>query len=234
MANGCIAWLLLFTLTVGGCRSPQQQQQLESPVCPLPVSSSPAPPVAACHDGSLFRAGDNPYSDTTASKVGDVLTVLIQERHSVQENDDVNLQKKSDLQVSANIEPKALLSQLSFLTDAVGKLQGNRESKHENKVKYEKKSYLSDRMAVVVTEVRPDGLLVVFGKRQITLPNETKTLALTGLINAGDVAADNTISSERIALASIQVEGEGVLTATAEPGLAARSFQWLLDLVWPF
>jgi flagellar L-ring protein precursor FlgH len=221
----------MFVLLVVACSA---QEKITPPVYPAPAASLPVPVATAPQDGSVFQPREDLYSDTTAHKTGDVLTVLIQERHTVQENDDVNLQKKSELNVSANIEPKALLSQLSFLTDAIGKLQGSRESKHENKVKYEKKSYLTDRLAVVVTEVRPDGLLVVYGKRQITLPNETKTLALTGLVNAGDVMSDNSVSSDRIALSSIQVEGEGVLTATTEPGFAARTFQWIFDLVWPF
>jgi len=207
-----------------------------SPSIPIPaypslpeMQESKLPP----QEGSLYRDQEELYANTTAKKKGDVLTVIVQERHTMEENGDVDLQKKSETKLSGNFEPKSLVSKLPFVGEAV-QIEGGRESSNTGKVKYQKKSYLTDRLPVIVTEVRPDGLMLIWGKRQIALNSEIKTVALSGLIHPKDVSDDNTIYSDRIALATIHIDGKGSFSATTEPSPSSKTFQWILDFIWPF
>ncbi|NUM35380.1 MAG: flagellar basal body L-ring protein FlgH [Candidatus Brocadiae bacterium] len=218
----------LVALLVTACSSSPSSFPIPS-YPPLPET----PTSIVQQDGSLYRDQEELYASTTAKKKGDVLTVLVQERHTVEEDGDVDLQRKSQTKLDGNFEPKSVVSKLPFVGETV-QIEGGRESTHTGKVKYQKKSYLTDRLPVIVTEVRPDGLMVVWGKRQISLSTEVKTVALSGLIHPKDVSDDNTVYSDRIALATIHIEGKGSFTATTDPGTSSKTFQWILDFVWPF
>ena len=205
-----------------------------SPVYP-PALPPKAPVKKNLSDGSLFTENVDLYADGRAHKVGNILTVLIEEKGTIEQDGTVDLSKESEVETS--VEPTKLgdlTKYLPFIANQLSQLKGSRKNSHKGESKYEKSSNIKESLAVVVTEVRSDGLLVVWGKRHIVLDGETKTLAMTGLVNPDDVRSDNTIYSTRIALSSIHIEGRGTLTATTEPGLASKTFRWLLDTFWPF
>lgn len=223
-------------LFLSACFTTQKRKPLMPP--PAYPKSNHKPLIAGNkavnRDGSLFSEDGDIYTDTSAHKKGDILTVIIQELSNIKQDDKVELKKKSSTSTSA--EPKNFITKYIPVLgpNQFSALKGERDSNHNGEVKYYKKSRVTDRMAVVITEVRPDGLLTLWGKRQMVLDGETKTVTLTGLVNTNDIRPDNTVFSDRIALSSINFEGHGTLTSTTEPGLGAKTFRWVLDLLWPF
>jgi flagellar L-ring protein precursor FlgH len=81
-----------------------------------------------------------------------------------------------------------------------------------------------------VIEVLPAGNLRVWGYKQITVNRETQYLVVDGIVRPRDVQMDNSVSSELMAEAKIEITGSGVISDKQGPGWGAR----LLDALWPF
>ncbi|MBR0035434.1 MAG: flagellar basal body L-ring protein FlgH, partial [Synergistaceae bacterium] len=89
----------------------------------------------------------------------------------------------------------------------------------------ERKHHATATLACLVTEVLPNGNLVIEGTRDIRTSEETLQLQLAGVIRPQDVNADNQISSQLVANAEISVKGRGVLTRSQKPGIITQILQ---------
>ena len=76
----------------------------------------------------------------------------------------------------------------------------------------------------------PGGAMQIEGARETKVNNETQYLVVRGIVRSVDVAADNSVTSNRIADAHIAYYGEGVIADKTKPGWLTR----LLDNLWPF
>jgi flagellar L-ring protein precursor FlgH len=80
-----------------------------------------------------------------------------------------------------------------------------------------------------VVDVLDNGNLVVEGRRNIVLGDNTKTILITGIARAGDIDAGNAVRSERLHNFSVAIEGEGPLSRAEREGILSR----LIDILWP-
>jgi flagellar L-ring protein precursor FlgH len=81
-----------------------------------------------------------------------------------------------------------------------------------------------------VTEVLPNGNLIIFGKRKMKVNNETQIITVSGIIRPADIDTDNRIKSTYIADALIEYTGQGVIAEKQKPGWGSR----VVDIIWPF
>ena len=81
-----------------------------------------------------------------------------------------------------------------------------------------------------VIEVQPGGNLRVWGWKQVRVNREIQYLVVEGIVRPRDIQMDNTIASNLLAKAKIEVTGSGVVADKQGPGLGTR----LLDRLWPF
>jgi flagellar L-ring protein precursor FlgH len=86
------------------------------------------------------------------------------------------------------------------------------------------------RLAAVVTQVLPNGNLVVTAKQEVRVNSELRQLTVSGVVRPQDIASDNTVSHDRMAEARIDYGGRGTLTDLQQP----RWGQQVLDAVMPF
>ena len=89
---------------------------------------------------------------------------------------------------------------------------------------------LQTSVAAVVTEVLPDGNLVVSGSQEVRVNFELRQLSVAGIIRPHDISKDNTIPYEKIAEARISYGGRGRLSEVQQPGWG----QQLYDNFKPF
>ncbi|MEM7199118.1 MAG: flagellar basal body L-ring protein FlgH [Planctomycetota bacterium] len=183
---------------------------------------------------NLYRSVRNPRSpiaDLRAGRVGDILTISVQEAHSITNEDRVDRNNQTSL--AARLEDYTL-SEHTFKTNILPKIDVRQERDFQGEARQEKDSNIQASIAVIVVDVQPNGNLVVAGSRVVNVDDETKTLRISGIVRPLDIAADNTVRSTQVADARLSVTGEGANTRVTTRGPVAQVFDTMVWLAWPF
>ena len=180
------------------------------------------------NDGSLWSE-DRPqsflFSDFKAGRMGDVVTVRIVESSKGNKNASTKTEKDSSLSTSISAffgMPSDKLSQASVGAET--------SEKHDGAGSTSRSSELTAVITARVIDVMPNGNLVIDGRREVIVNNETQLLYVTGIVRPEDIGPNNTVLSSYIADAKITYTGTGVVSDKQRVGWFVR----LLDKVWPF
>jgi len=146
-------------------------------------------------------------SDLRARHVGDTITIAVNEATSAVSSGTVKTARTSSAQSSiANLAgitkatgPLANLAQLSTNTALAGQGTTTRDTR------------LTTTMSAVVTDVLPNGNLLIQGTRNLGVNSENQVVAVRGIIRPIDLDTSNTVLSSRIAQMEIHVNGKGVV-----------------------
>jgi flagellar L-ring protein precursor FlgH len=180
---------------------------------PVPVAAS----IQRGVSGGVFSSdGLSLTSDARAYRVGDVVTVILQETTQASKRAGTSFSKGS----SASVAPLGALGKTFAKTNidisADRSFKGDSTSTQQNA--------LSGALTVIVQEVLPNGLLRVAGEKNMTLNQGEEFLRLKGYVRAADVDADNQVSSLRVANARIVYSAKGVLADANSAGWLTRFF----------
>jgi len=167
--------------------------------------------------GGVFSADTvSLTSDARAFRVGDVVTVLLQETTQASKKAGTSFSKGS----SASVDPLGALGKTfgrtALSASADRDFQGNATSTQQNA--------LSGAVTVIVQEVLPNGLLRVAGEKRLQLNQGEEFLRVKGYLRAADIDSDNQVSSLRVANARIAYSGQGTLADANTPGWLTRFF----------
>ena len=105
-----------------------------------------------------------------------------------------------------------------------------RASSTDNKGSVNRNESLLTNVAAVVTQVLPNGNLVVEGKQEIRVNFEIRELIVAGIVRPEDIQSDNTIDSGKIAQARIAYGGRGQITDVQQPRYGSQ----VMDVLLPF
>ncbi len=171
------------------------------------------------------------YRDLRAKKVGDIVTIIVRERARSRDSGSVESKKDSSFKtiIKSLFGIKDEVSDITGLKDPTNLLDLSSSYSYKGSGKSEQSSYLETKITAVVTQVLPNGNLVIEGKRTILVNGERKIVGIRGVVRPYDIAPDNTVSSEYIANAEIVYEGKGVVSKSQSPLLFTRLLLWL----WP-
>jgi len=146
-------------------------------------------------------------SDLRARRVGDIVTILVQEKASAVSSGTVKTQRNSSLQ--------STISAAGGITRATGPWANLAKASTANSLDGQgattRDTTLTATISAVVTQVLPNGSLVIQGTKNVKINNENQILGLRGLVRPVDLDTTNTVSSDRVAQMDLQVNGKGVV-----------------------
>jgi flagellar L-ring protein precursor FlgH len=189
---------------------------------------------APTEPASLWRSGARSFfKDQRAAQVGDIVTVLVNTTDAADvENASTETRTGSETMGMPNffglesqlpkILAKAVNASSLVSENSAGNAGGTGVIKRNETVTL--------RLAGVITQVLPNGNLVVAARQEMRVNSELRELRVSGVIRPQDIASDNTVPHDRMAEARISYGGRGQLTDVQTP----RYGQQALDLLLPF
>ncbi len=173
------------------------------------------------------------FKDQRANNVGDILTVIIDI------DDEAALENESERSRSASegfgmnsllglesqltkVLPESVTGENLVDTDSTSRSRGSGSTEREEEVNM--------RMAATVTQILPNGNMLIQGRQEVRVNFEKRILELAGIIRPEDITTDNTIESDKIAEARISYGGKGQITDMQQP----RYGQQVYDILFPF
>ena len=185
-----------------------------------------APPLAlAPPDASLFRAGAGAFlGDQRAARKGDILTVRV----NVQDRAEVGNTTARTRGGSENAGLTAALGLGVATPDPL--IAGNSKSQFNGSGNISRSETINMTMSAIVTDVLPNGNLMIRGRQEIRVNYELRELIVTGMVRPQDISRDNSIRHTQIAEARISYGGRGQLTQAQQ----ARWGQQIYDALFPF
>ena len=182
----------------------------------LAVASIAAAQEAEENPGSLWPGNTyfNPLMGRTAHRVGDILSIVINENTTATWAATTSTAKSDSTNVA---QPNIPIIGGLFKALGIGA-----SSSTSGQGTTTQTGTLSAKMSAVVVKVMPNGNLVIKGTRNVKVNKDTQLVTLMGVVRVDDVRTDNTILSEKIANAEITTDGKGQIADRQRQGLHHR------------
>ncbi len=200
-----------------------------------PVSMPmPAAHAAPAEANSLWRAGSRAFfKDQRAAQVGDIITVLVNIADTANLENDSNGKRTVDQTMGVpalfgfqnilpTILPKPIDPSKLVSVSSDGSAGGTASIKRNESVTL--------RLAGTITQVLPNGNLVLAARQEVRVNSELRELQVSGIVRPQDIASDNTVQHDRLAEARIAYGGRGQMTAVQTPRWGAQ----IGDILLPF
>lgn len=200
-----------------------------------PVSMPmPAPAVEVRRPNSLWRAGARSFfKDQRAGRVGDILTMLItiDDKADIDNKSVRTRDNTEDASIGAFLGYETSLSRVLPETINPGSLIDiDSKTSNTGNGTIDRSEKINLKIAVVITQVLPNGNLVVHGRQEVRVNFEVRQLQVAGIVRREDITAVNTISYEKVAEARISYGGAGQITDVQQPRYGSQ----VLDVLLPF
>ncbi len=183
--------------------------------------------VAAARADSIWPSGrsiTSRYGDRRAGAAGDILTIVVAESVAAQNSQSTKSTRDSSLEDAIS---KFVYSGLAVHKGELPGMSGTGKATYSGGGDVSNTQSLSSRAAVLVTDVLPNGNLVIEGVRVVRFSGETQYVVLHGLVRQLDIATDNTVISSNIAVARVEFYSEGALTDAQKRGWLAKVYEKL-------
>jgi len=208
--------------TGAGCNKDDEQVKNDPVFAPIePVE----PAVNVIPTGSLFQDSyaNNLYSDIKAHRVGDIITVYLEESTSASKQAGTTFDKNNNYSIEiADITLPSVTE--SGVTVYGGGGEGSQTSSFSGDSGADQSNSLQGSITVNVTRVLSNGNLEIRGEKWLMLNNGEEFIRIKGVIRSQDVGADNSISSTHIANSRIQYGGTGDFASTQKQGWLTSFF----------
>ncbi len=239
--------LALACLSLAGCGTLQRLSEIGTPPRMTPITdptrdpewrpvSMPMPrpePVIATAN-SLWRPGSRAFfKDQRAAQVGDIVTVVVNIVDTATLKNGTTATRTGNQAVGvpdlfgiqsalSRTLPKGVDLTKLVTTNSVGSAVGGGNITRAETIQL--------RVAGGITQVLPNGNMVVTGRQEVRINSELRELLISGVVRPQDILSDNTVLHDRMAEARISYGGRGQLTDVQTP----RYGQQLIDAISPF
>jgi len=182
--------------------------------------------------GTIYDPNSGPpvaLADKTAARVGDLLTVIIQENQNLRNEEKSGQSKISNLNyqlIDFAVKPDAFSS--------LPTMQTGRQDQFAGQANIEKRGTFTARLTAMVIDTLPNGNLVIQGRRELRIDGDVKLIEFSGVVRRYDVTRMNTVQSELVADARVSYVGEGPARKSLERRGLAKWLHSAVDWLWPF
>ncbi|MCL2589919.1 MAG: flagellar basal body L-ring protein FlgH [Betaproteobacteria bacterium] len=191
-----------------------------------PMSVRPAAALESrAANGAIWQPGLD-YSlleDRRARRVGDIITVNLVERTSAQKNANSSANRASSssggLTAASSKLPLSGLAGLTVEADAKSTFEGKGAAAANNA--------FSGTITVTVIDVLANGNLLVSGEKMLTINQGNEFIRFSGVVNASNISASNTVQSTQVADARIEYRGSGFVDEANSMGWLQRFFNFI-------
>ena len=239
--------LLVVALTLSGCGNMIDRLEnvgkapnlsaVEDPTAKpgyRPVSMPmPNPEPVAYAPNSLWSKGSRAFfKDQRARRIGDILTVTVTITDKAKIDNTTGRSRTESDSTSVGGVPGAVIDKVllpSGMT-ASNLVDNTTKTSQTGAGSVDRSETLSTNVAALVTQVLPNGNLVIEGRQEVRVNNEIRELIVAGVVRPEDIASDNTIESSKIAEARIAYGGRGQITDVQQ----ARYGTQVMDVLMPF
>lgn len=175
-------------------------------------------------------SGADLFMDARALHVGDVVTVKVQINDKADMDNTLNRSRDSKLGLATDLSYDLGFGGTG--NKGSGKIDGalDRTTSTDTKGAIKRSENIDLLVAAVVSEVLPNGNLVISGTQEVRVNYEVRVLSVAGVIRPRDISTDNSISYEKIAEARVSYGGRGHVSEISRPAYG----QQLIDVISPF
>ncbi len=193
---------------------------------PMPEASA-----VSYQPNSLFRSNAKGFfKDQRAHRVGDILTVLVTISDKAQIANKTNRNRTSTNSAGLGGIFGTAITAVAPSVPVSSVIDTKSGVKDEGDGSVNRSEKLETRVAAVITQILPNGNLVIEGRQEVRVNFEVRELIVAGIIRPEDVGADNTILSSKIAEARISYGGRGQISDVQQPRYGSQ----ILDAILPF
>lgn len=187
----------------------------------------PALPVSA---ESLWVDGSPSavmFTDRKARMVGDLITIIVSETTSAVRSGTATNTKDTTTTANAGSLWGSLTSILGFPSQPATAATMTNNDSFKTSGALSNKNAVTARITVKVTEIKPNGNLVVSGTSTVKDHGETQMITVSGLVRPDNITPDNTVLSSNVADANVQVNGQGPITNKQRQGILTQVWNFL-------
>ena len=240
-----LATLLTLTAVLAGCNTTDRLASIGS-APPLTAIADPTttagyqpvrmPMPEAIADtyqaNSLYRTSARGFfKDERAHRIGDILTIMVTIDDSAKiANTTQSSRSSSNTAGMGGILGTAVDTLSNGAIDTTNAIEFDSGMNNRGNGSVNRSESLETSVAAVVTQVLPNGNLVIEGRQEVRVNFEVRDLIVAGIVRPSDIQANNTILSSKIAEARISYGGRGQITDVQQP----RYGQQVLDAILPF
>ncbi len=222
-------------LALGGCAGRVEEFGRPPFLSPVGVGIDPTaaavPPLflpvrPRTYLSTWSREGANLFQDPRAKTIGDILTVSIEMNDKAQFDNATDRSREAS--VKAGLDAEFDLFGLSPQTRNHYEVTSGSSTKGQGSI--DRKEQLRLSIAAVVTNVFPNGNLLISGSQEVRVNYEMRVLNIAGIVRPRDISRRNTIEYDKIAEARVSYGGRGRLMDVQQPA----AVQQVYDAVTPF
>ncbi len=162
--------------------------------------------------------------------VGDMITVLVREDIDARTDSQLDTEKRSQINAEAAPEDNGSFNGSEALIDLPEGLLPNydveAESRHESDGTTRRRNQVVFTVTCNVTKVWPNGNIELMGEKRVTVNRDDSLIKLSGIARTRDVSAQNTVDSNALANAVVELKGHGPLWNNQRRGLFTRFLDW--------
>ena len=210
-------------------QNPVQQRDYRPVALPMP---RPKPAVHMAN--SLWRPGSRAFfKDQRASEIGDILTVniTIADEAKIDNTTTRSRSAAEDSDLTNLLGYEASLNRILPQSVNAGSLVSlGTESSNTGKGTVNRSESIKLSVAAIVTQILPNGNLVIHGSQEVRVNFEVRVLEVTGVVRPEDISSANQVAHNQIAEARISYGGRGQITDVQQP----RYGQQIFDIFFPF